>query len=118
MSPQTQNEIAGIGQHIVLRDVVQEIKQGRYYSIMVGEVASHNTEQLAYYVRYVDACSNIRQESLSFVKVERRTGETIARAIVGLLKDLGIPVENMRGQGYDGDRNMSSGRVGVQAGTH
>ena len=31
------------------------------------------------------------------------------------MKDNGIDVENMRGQGYDGASNMSSNRVGVQA---
>lgn len=116
MSPQTQNEILEvIGKHMILRDLVEEIKKARYCSIMADEVTSHNSEQLAFCVRFVDSSSNIREDFLSSLKLERITGESIASAIVGLLKDLGIPLENMRGQGYDGASNMSSGRVGVQA---
>ncbi len=45
----------------------------------------------------------------------RITGEKIAERILAFLKENNIPVVNMRGQGYDGASNMSSGRVGVQA---
>ena len=31
-----------------------------------------------------------------------------------MLEELDIPVENMRGQGYDGANNMSSEVIGVQ----
>lgn len=98
MSPQTQNEMLEvIGKQIILRDIVQEMKKARYYSILADEVTSHNTEQLALCVRFVDECSSIREEFLSFLKLERITGERIASAIVGMLKDVGIPVENIRG---------------------
>ena len=116
MSPQTQNElIEVIAKHIILHDIVNEIKQAKYYSIMADEVTSHNTEQLAFCVRFVDSKSNIREEFLAFVKLERITGEFIAGAILQLLVELGIPVEDMRGQGYDGATNISSQRVGVNA---
>ena len=49
------------------------------------------------------------------MKLNRITGEYIPHEIIQLLGDLGIPLENMRGQGYDGASNMSSARVGVQA---
>lgn len=116
MSPQTQNELLEVmAKHILLRDIVKEIKKAKYYSIMADEVTSHNTEQLAFCVRFVDTESNIREEFLTFMEVKRITGEYLADAIVQLLEDLDIPVENIRGQGFDGASNMSSNRVGVQA---
>ena len=59
MSPQTQNELLEVmAKHIILRDIVKEIKQARYYSIMTDEVTSHNVQQLAFCVRFVDADSD------------------------------------------------------------
>ena len=52
---------------------------------------------------------------MSFVKLERITGKKIAETILEFLKENNISPINMRGQGYDGASNMSSGTVGVQA---
>ena len=115
LSPQTQNELLDvIGKHIILRDIVKEIKEAHFYSICADEVTSHNTEQLAICVRFVDVGGNIREEFLTFVKLARITGAHIAQEILHVLEELDIPVENMRGQGYDGASNMSSEVVGVQ----
>ena len=55
LSPQTQNELLDvIGKHIILRNIVKEIKEAHFYSICADEVTSHNTEQLAICVRFVD----------------------------------------------------------------
>ena len=43
-SPQTQNEVLDIiANHIILRDLVAEMKQAKLYSIMADVVTSHNT---------------------------------------------------------------------------
>ena len=42
-------------------------------------------------------------------------GEVIAETIVSTLQVLGVDIENVRGQGYDGAANMSSDNVGVLA---
>ena len=42
-------------------------------------------------------------------------GEVIAETIVSTLQVLGLDIENVRGQGYDGAANMSSDNVGVLA---
>ena len=116
MSPQTQNELLEfVAKHIILQGIVQDIKQARFYSIMADEVTSHNSEQMAICVRFVDSVNDIREEFLQFSRLARITGKHIAEEIVKSLEDLGIPVEDMRGQGYDGASNMSSQRVGVQA---
>ena len=75
MSPQTQNELLEvIGKHIILRDVVEEIIQAKYYSVLADEVTSHNTEHLALCARFVDANGDIREEFLTFQKLDRITG--------------------------------------------
>ena len=47
-------DIDVIGKHMILRDIVKEIKEAH-------EVTSHNTEQLAICVRFVDVGGNIRE---------------------------------------------------------
>ena len=116
MSPRTQNElIEVIGKHIILRDVITEIKAAKCYSVLADEVASHNTEGLAICVRFVDSLKEVREEFLSFVPLQQITGKQIANTLIGFLQENGIPLANMHGQGYDGASNMSSSRSGVQA---
>ena len=85
MSPQTQNELLEIiGKHIILRDIVSEIVKSKYYSVLADEVTSHNTEHLALCARFVDAGGDIREEFLTFQKLQRITGQCIAERIVGV----------------------------------
>ena len=117
MSPQTQNELIEVmGKHIVLRNIVDELKAARCrYTILADEVTSHNIEHLAICARFVDQNNGIREEFLAFIGLDRITGAEIADANIKFLQDNDVPVANMRGQGYDGASNMSSDRVGVQA---
>ena len=57
---------------------------------------------------------DVREEFLTFIKLERITGEKIAENILAFLKENNVPVTNMRGQGYDGASKMSSSTSGVQ----
>ena len=115
LSHRTQNEIIEVlGQHIILKVIIEEIKQAQFYAILADEVTSHNQEYLVPCVRFVAEDKAVREEFLGFLKLERITGEEIAGTIVKFLRDHGITLEGMRGQGYDGAANMSSDRVGVQ----
>jgi len=51
---------------------------------------------------------------LPLIHLPRTTGEVIAETIVSTLQGLGLELENVRGQGYDGAANMSSDNVGAQ----
>ena len=79
------------------------------------DVTSHNSEQLAICVQVVDSVNDIREEFLQFIRLARITGKHIAEEIGKSLTDLDIPVNNIRGQGYDGTSNKSRQRVGVQS---
>ena len=115
-SPQIPNELLEVvTKHIILQCIVQDVKQARIYSFMADEVTSHNSEQLSICVRFVDSVNDIREEFLQFSRLAHIPGKHIAEEILNSLEDLGIPVEDMRGQGYDGAPNMSSQRVGVQS---
>ena len=105
-----------MGRHIVLQGIIDEIKQAKLYSIMADEVTSHNTEHLAICARFVDNDNNVREEFMTFLKLEKTTGEYyVTEKMIKFLKSLDLPIENIRGQGYDGASSMSSERVGLQA---
>ena len=66
MSPQTQNELIEVmGKHIILHNIISELKEARFFSILADEVTSHNVEHLALCARFVDCENNIREEFLA-----------------------------------------------------
>ena len=67
-----------------------------YYSILADEVTSDNEEHLAICARFVDEKKDVREELLTFIKLERITGEKIAENILAFLKENNVPVTNMR----------------------
>ena len=116
ISPDIQNQlIQMIGIDIIQSNVVKEIREAKLYSIIVDEATSHNKEKLSFCIRFVDGDRNIREEFIEFVSVIRTSEEALASALLRCLENLGLPVEDIRGHGYDGTSSMSSERAGVQA---
>ena len=94
---------------------MEEIKGAKLFSIMADEATTHNKEQCAFCVRFVDKEGNIREEFLEFLPLIRTTGEHTAGAILKAIENLGLDISNVRGQGYDRCSAMTSDVVGVQA---
>ena len=103
------------GEDILQAKLIDEVRQAKLYSIMANEVTTHNKEQLSICLRFVDYEKNVREEFLGFVSVIRITGEALACTLLTTLRNVGLPVENLRGQGYDGAASMSCNTVDVQA---
>ena len=65
-------------------------------------------------IRFVDSKNEIQERFIKFVNCdEGLTGEALAKNIEDTLKEVGLPLANCRGQGYDGASAMSSMRKGV-----
>ena len=64
-------------------------------------------------LRYVDSNKEINERFVKFVQCEGVTGEALATNIEDTLQELSLPLENCRGQGYDGASAMSSQSKGV-----
>ena len=75
----------------------------------------NNVEQMPLCISFVDKNCNIREEFLELVPLKRVTGVFIGEAILSKLEEWQLPAKDMRGQGYDGAKSMSSERVGCQA---
>jgi len=89
----------------------------KYYSILCDETTDVSTlEQMTICVRYVDVTTwVIREDFLGFIEMVSTTGTVIKNTIEQKLVSIGLNIENIRGQGYDGGSNMSGRINGVQA---
>ena len=66
-------------------------------------------------LRYVDKDDSIREAFVAFVPCAEITGESIANNMVQKIRDWGLDIENVIGQGYDGPSSMAGKFKGVQA---
>lgn len=98
---------------ISLYEIVEEIIQSKYYSVVADEMTSHNTKDLALCARFVDAGGQVIFVKSSQQKHDQITGQCVAEEIVRFLRDIGLQI--VRCQGHNGESTMSSARVGVQA---
>ncbi|KAK4880622.1 hypothetical protein RN001_008768 [Aquatica leii] len=73
-------------------------------------------EQVAINLRYADLeyiC--LRKDFLRFIPVVSVTGESLRNEIKQFFNDMGLTLDNLRGQGYDGGSNMPGKFNGLQA---
>ena len=96
-------------------EIIDEIKEAVFYSIIADKVSDiSNKEQLSLSFRYV-CDGSIKEVLADFVQVERITGVKIAEAILASLAAWDLPLQNLRGQCYDGVSNMAGARSGCSA---
>lgn len=115
-----QNEIIATIAHYLREKIMAPLKKVPYYSIIADEVTDPhgNQEILSLCLRFIDITgtqSHIREAFINFVHLERATGQGVANAILGLITKLGLDVEYMRGQSYDGASAMAGNQRGAQA---
>ena len=116
ISPRSQNEIVNvIGHDIILANIVAEVEQSKFYSVLADEVSCHNVEQLPVCLGFVDSEGSIREEFVAFLKLNKVRAVDTADALIKCLENLGLSLSELRGQGYDGASTMSGHKSGVQA---
>ena len=99
LSPKIQNEIINIiGYDILQADLINEIKEAKFFSKLADEVESHKVEQLPICIRFVDKNNNIREEFLEFGRCEQLSGKVIANEIIRVLEKSNLDIKNCRGQ--------------------
>jgi hypothetical protein len=118
-SAQVQNEIIECIKNEMLHEIVKEVNEASAYSIICDETTDISSrEQLSICIRYivkVDGKIEIKERFLGFVNVFDTTGENLHQTIKKYLQQLGIVINKMHGQAYDGASNMSGKFKGVAA---
>lgn len=120
ISKTIQNEIILATGKLLQERILEPLKESRFYSIIADEVTDvfANQEVLSVCVRFIDTTTNrphVKELFLGFLHIERSTGQDIATAILRLLREAGLQLENIRGQAYDGASAMAGSKNGTQA---
>ena len=106
--------ISIIGEQI-RNEILDEVRSTQYYSIIADEACViSNKEHLSISTRYV-LNGSVEEMFMDFVPVVMITGCAIAEAILGRLSLWKLPLENLRGQRYDGSSNMAGARSDCKA---
>ena len=112
-----QNKLVKICGMQVQNKIVSEISSSDcpIYSILADEAADcGNKEQMPIVLRYVDSNKEINERFIKCVDCKNGlTGLALSKNIEDALQEVGLPLQNCRGQGYDGASAMSSERKGV-----
>ena len=104
VSKTSQNKIIKCIGEVISESLIKEIKESMYYSIIADEAAdSSHKEQLSLVLRFVDNSLNIREEFMCFLHCKwGLSDQNLAKLILEALDDFTLPIDNCRGQGYDG----------------
>lgn len=118
LSKDIQNELISLLSNAIKSQIMSMLKEAKYYSIIVDCTpdVSH-VEQMSLTIRFVNCepgSIKIQEHFIGFVPLEKTTGAALTERILNLLSIMNIPLENMRGQGYDNGSNMKGKNVGVQ----
>ncbi|XP_028404101.1 zinc finger MYM-type protein 1-like [Dendronephthya gigantea] len=111
-----QNKLIKVSGDQIRDKIVAEINNSNcpIYSVLGDEATDCDSkEQMSIVLRYVDSKKEINERFIKFVECKGVTGEALANNIEGTLQEVGLPLSNLRGQGYDGASAMSSQTKGV-----
>lgn len=116
-SPLIQNEIINIFGELIQSDIIKKISKSNYFSVLADETTDiAQIEQFSICIRYFEEeLVVLREDFLTFVPVHDVTGLGLATVLLNALKELGLDLDKLRGQGYDGAATMSGNFRGVQA---
>jgi hypothetical protein len=115
-SHQCQNEIIDSLAYAVRKNIIDKVRQDRFYSVIMDESKDvSKAEQLAIVLRHVDANFHVQEHLLDVLRVSDMTGAAIAENFRKTLQKLQIPLQYCRGQSYDGGSNMAGKFNGCQA---
>ena len=104
ISKTSQNKIIRCNGEVIRDQLINEIKESKFYSIIAGEAKdSSYKEQISLVLRFVDTDHNIREEFIAFMNCKwGLSGAQLAKLLLETLNDLTLSLEDCRGQGYDG----------------
>ena len=117
LSHDIQNELLEIMSRIVLKSILAEVKQNKYFTIIVDEATDVSfREQVSICLRHVSSNTlEIQEEFTGLYETENTTAETLTILIKDAMCRYGLSLSDCRGQAYDGAANLSGRLSGVQA---
>lgn len=119
-----QNELIQLLASAIKEKILADVKLAKYFSIILDCTPDiSHIEQLTMILRYVDIKKEpevsqhqvcIKESFLGFVPLKETTGAFMTETLVDELQNVGLQIDNLRGQGYDNGSNMKEKHNGVQ----
>lgn len=116
ISPDIQNEIIHICGDLIQKSIISSINKGACFSILGDETLDiSGKEQFSFCVRYLtnDPQPYVREDFLCFTSITDLTAENISKIILDICTTLGLNMDKLVGQGYDGCSTFSGHISGV-----
>ena len=117
-SPSMQNEMLSLMSRTILQNICDDIRKNKpvmFALIVDGTRDICGIEQESVCVRYVSDDIQPVELFLGLYETQSTTGAAIADLALDVLRRLDLPLDNLRGQTYDGAANMSGAYNGAQA---
>ena len=100
--------------HQLENDILARLKASPYYSIMADESTDTSSkEELSVCARWIEDGQAV-EHFLGIVHAHKVTAGHLAQYLLDFLHDRDIPIQKLRGLGFDGASVMSGSRSGVQ----
>lgn len=119
LSNRSQNEIIDLLGETVKKNIISEIKDAKYFSIMLDSTPDiAHEDQVSEILRYVhineDRTVEIKEVFVGFFQISKKDAGSLANKILEKLEEDKIPISDCRGQTYDNAAVMAGVRGGVQ----
>ena len=109
-----QNEFLSLMANQVLRAKLNAIRQSKCFSIICDEYSdTSNKEKLSFCVRWIEENLKSIEDFLGCYEFPNIQSDTIVAAIKDSMIRFELPLQNLRGQTYDGASNMMGKNSGV-----
>ena len=106
----------GLMANQVLRDILCEIREASIFALLADEASDVSLkEQLCICIRWVDEKFTIHEAPLELINVPKTDSDTLSILIKDCLVQFSLPINQCKGQVYDGASNMSGHICGVAA---
>ena len=117
VSKTSQDKLIKCFGQVISEKIINDIKESKFFTIIADEAAdSSHKEQMALVLRFVDKNMDVREEFIAFLQCKwGLSGENLAKLLLDALNDLDLPIEDCRGQGYDGAGSVAGCVNGLAA---
>ena len=109
-----QNELIRSIGTTLLRNLLKDIREARYFVILADEATDVSLkEQISLSVRWVDHELEVHEDPVELIQTDATTGGSLAYALKDARVRMNLPMSLCRGQAYDGAANMQGRMKGV-----
>ncbi|KAJ8031904.1 Zinc finger MYM-type protein 1 [Holothuria leucospilota] len=116
LSPQIQKEFISTLASNVRSSIISEVKSAHYYGVILDSTIDiSHVDQFSVCLRYVDEQFTIQERFILFTEIKKSDAKTLFETLEKTLTDMGLDIQMIRSQSYDGAANMRGHVSGLQA---